>query len=194
MGHVCSSTVTNGQNLVVLSYEFQGQGYTGTPKMIPQTSNTFVLADGIPIMWQQSDAAILAHAATMTPTPQATTETKAKSPTASNSPTASTSTTNTPQPGLSPGAKIGLGVGIPVAVIALLAIGFLLWKRRQRRQPPALAVHKTVHDTDDKDTLVAHAPMYGAENDYQRGQPHYEMQADPAGSDNRHELSSLAHR
>jgi hypothetical protein len=33
-----------------------------------------------------------------------------------------------------------------------------------------------------------------AKYDYEGGRPHYEMQTDPAGIDNRHELKSLAHK
>lgn len=110
------------------SYSLQGTSYDPSLRTIPQLFRTVGMNDGIPILWQASDSAVLARATIVSSSPAAT---------SSMTPTASASTTDPPSQsssGLSTGAKIGLGVGIPVAVIALLAMGFLLWRRRRKTQ------------------------------------------------------------
>lgn len=43
------------------------------------------------------------------------------------------SATDQHTPGLSTGAKVGIGVGAALAVVALLVLGFLVYRRRQKR-------------------------------------------------------------
>ncbi|OBT63828.1 hypothetical protein VE03_06624 [Pseudogymnoascus sp. 23342-1-I1] len=66
-----------------------------------------------------------------TPTPSATSETTvgAAQSAASSSPTAAG--------GLATGAKIGIGVAVPVAVLGAAALGAFLWFRRRRVYSPA---------------------------------------------------------
>jgi hypothetical protein len=109
----------------VLSYTFQSNSYSGSLKTIPQLKATYVIADGLLIMWQASDSEVLARAAAMTTTPQSST---------GSTPSPSATSTLSPSSGLSTGAKIGLGIGIPVVVIAFLVIGFFFWERRRGKQ------------------------------------------------------------
>lgn len=186
MGHQCTSTVPAGQDLTVNSYSLNGMTFAPSLKTIPQISKTVVVNDGIPIMWQASDSALLARASTMSSSPKTT---------VSITPVGSPPATNTSRlsGGLSTGAKIGLGVGIPVAVIALLAMGFLLWKRRQKSRPvPEL---DTAQQTGYKDAPAQ--GYYQQENylqgnyqqeNYHQGQPHYEMHTSPVERHNPQEL------
>jgi hypothetical protein len=73
MGHQCTSTVPAGQDLLVNSYSLNGMTFVPSFKTIPQISKTVVVNDGIPIMWQASDSAVLARATIMSSTPEATT-------------------------------------------------------------------------------------------------------------------------
>ncbi|KAF2818343.1 hypothetical protein CC86DRAFT_256339, partial [Ophiobolus disseminans] len=142
LGHLCSSSISANQAVQLFSYSFDGQSWgKGTPAAYSWLTGTTVYGDGVPIMWQASDSAVLALAAAATPTPTArasSTGTEVVSATApilgvppsSSSPTATGSSDSA---GLSTGAKVGLGVGIPVAITAALVLAFVLWKRRRGR-------------------------------------------------------------
>jgi hypothetical protein len=112
------------------------------------------------------------------------------SATASPSATPSPSATSTPSPslsGLSTGAKIGLGVGIPVVVIAFLVIGFFFWEMRRGKQPVSGHGYDTVKHVNEQDAHVAQgygAPGYGAGYGHQASQPHYELQTETLGANN----------
>lgn len=57
-------------------------------------------------------------------------------PTDSSSSSTSNSTSdqsNNPSPGLSAGASAGIGVGVALGVLSLAALGFILYRRRNRR-------------------------------------------------------------
>ena len=98
-------------------------------------------------MWESSDVSLL-RAATSDPNPSTksipkTTVSETGSPSASNSsstssglpPNTSTPPATSQSPatveGLSTGAKVGLGVGIPLALIAGFALGWFLSRRRR---------------------------------------------------------------
>lgn len=175
-------------------------------------TSQIVLGDGIPIWWQRSDSSVLAAAAAQTPSGRATSGSSPVSATASATNTGSAGQIGNAGPGggggLSTGAKIGLGVGIPLGIIALLAIGFLLWRKKKRSHQPVAAheVHDTqVHpQTEYKDAPPAgwgspghgHAApgAYGGggadvyRNEYQPTQQYHEMQSNNAGYADRHEL------
>lgn len=96
----------------------------------------FVTADGIPVMWQSTDIEILVLLGQ-------TTLSSSTLPTTTALPSRATTlisvtTSAYPSPGLSTGAKIGIGVSIPLAVIAVL-VGALItcFRRRSRREDPA---------------------------------------------------------
>jgi hypothetical protein len=161
-GHLCASPITPGQAVLV---QLLG---SRTPRTETATTSAFAVGDGIPIWWQSSDAQLLARASdtstigsqtlvetsstpgaalsknTSTPTNSANTLT----PTGSASTPAPTNSTSSPFPqsgGFPLGAKIGLGVGIPVALLAGLVIGILLLRRRRQRHPATNAT-SSFHD------------------------------------------------
>lgn len=93
----------------------------------------------IQIRWQSSDLSILEthplspgvkYAPSTTAPSPTTTATSAKSSSLSTS--GSSDSTGKPNPGLGSGAKAGIGIGAALGVLALVAIGFLLWRRRHR--------------------------------------------------------------
>lgn len=144
--------------------------------------STTVYADVIQIQWQNSDneitdlmkqkAAMTASSSASTP-PQ--TSTAASSTNGVSSVTSATSThaaASTPpsSSGLSAGAKVGIGVGVPLAVITLAAIGaFLIMLRQRRRRDAAI--------TDD-----FKGPSSGEiENELEGPAPPAEMDATPIG-------------
>jgi hypothetical protein len=60
--------------------------------------------------------------------------------------------------GLSTGAKVGIGVGVPLGVLAVLFAAFLLWRRRRRSRGAGLATTAPGHlprDDDPKMAVVA---------------------------------------
>lgn len=148
-----------------------------------QASAGYVQGDGVPIMWQATDSAVLERAT-------ATAGTTPISPKVS--PTNTSSETGMPSPspgGLSTGAKVGLGVGISVAAIILLLLGFFLGKRRRERQQTSndSNVHYSGNDTD-------YGKMPATQGYELSGQGRYhEMQTHPARTADPQELPSVAH-
>lgn len=167
--------MTRGQVITVRTADFDGQKYDAKPAVtVPILSDTIVQGDGIPIYWQSSDVEVLSRAAAMTPTGTASSVASPSNADASPSSVPSSpgalQTGSLPPAGLSTGAKAGVGAGIPIAVIAALVMGSLLWKRRRDRrvvsegmatQRAELGAEKQVHM----------APVHGL---HQR----YEMQGD----------------
>ncbi|KAB2105157.1 hypothetical protein AG0111_0g7103 [Alternaria gaisen] len=134
-------------------------------------------------MWQATDSAVLERAT-------ATAGTTPMSPTAS--PTNLPSETGMPLPppgGLSTGAKVGLGVGISVAAIILLVLGFFLGKRRRERQQISndSNVHNSGNDTNYGKIPATHGYELSGQGQY------HEMQAHPARAADTQELPSVAH-
>lgn len=138
-GHQCYSTITKGQ---AIGYVYpQNQGANGYQRG-EVTSSTFasdssVRGDGIPIMYASSDSALLSSASTIMPTSVASTNaatTGAQTGQTSSLPSPTNSNDSDPgeSGGLSTGAKAGIGVAIPLIVIAGLALGFFLFRRRKR--------------------------------------------------------------
>jgi hypothetical protein len=165
-----------------------------------QVSESYVVGDGVPIMWQATDSAVLERA-TITSSSQTIEDTTRTSPTTSPTDTVSANETHAPSPnGLSTGAKVGLGVGIPVAVIALLAIGLFLMKRKRRHQTAnGNTAHSQGYNVGYEDTPPAQAydiPGHGAAkygHEYQGAPQYHEMQPNPARTETRHELPSVSH-
>ena len=90
-----------------------------------------VYADGIPLIWEESDLPKTTSAST---TPLSTQTSTATGGTASSSPNKNTNG------GLSEGAKIGIGIGIPVAAIAIgVAIFFHFLSRHKTAKEEPLA-------------------------------------------------------
>ncbi|OCK81515.1 hypothetical protein K432DRAFT_424894 [Lepidopterella palustris CBS 459.81] len=96
----------------------------------------WVTADGVPIMWQSADLALFSQATlSSSASPSELSSSASPSTVASSIVTTSSisATASThPLPGLSIGAKIGIGVSIPIVVIAII-IGALFSFCRRRR-------------------------------------------------------------
>ena len=121
------------------------------------TSETLVPMDGVPILWQSSDLSVFSQASagpttialtSVTNTATKTPQVPSAASVPSNTSTATHDLQSSGSSGLSTGAKAGLGVGIPVAVIACLALGFLLFRRR-RRSGESYAQSGAYHNSHD---------------------------------------------
>ena len=106
-------------------------------------SSTDIFVDGIPIWWQSSDASILSAALFTTyPLGSATTSSTAIASTPSSQVTLNLPTQTSPSApltksgGLSTGAKVAIGVVIPL--VALFALAGLLYYARMRRSHKAI--------------------------------------------------------
>ncbi|UNI24800.1 hypothetical protein JDV02_010522, partial [Purpureocillium takamizusanense] len=98
----------------------------------------------------------------------------------SSSPAATTSSTSTPTPndpagsgsgGLSQGSKVAIGVVVPIAAIAILAIlGLFWWKKRRARQEAEEERRKEVEDyayNPNADPTIPAVSMAAADNSYE---------------------------
>jgi hypothetical protein len=118
--HVCASTIQQNQAIQFIKPTIAGQIYNaGNPIVTKAAEPTIVKGDGIPIWWQSTDAQKLSSAAAATPTrPDDSRYDNSTTDVASNLPEA---------------AKIGIGVGVSLSVIAGLLIG--IYVGRKRRNP-----------------------------------------------------------
>jgi hypothetical protein len=185
---MCTSTITSYQNIVYFLETFDGTAWVPqTTATAPWISETRVAGDGVPIMWQSSDAALLARASTITPTIQSTI-------TAASSIIPSTTTISSQSHGLSTGAKIGIGVSIPLAIIVGLVVGLLLWKKRRgRRISGGKSSEYDGMNTGYSDMPLAQADGQIYEMDNTRG-PHQGRYELPGAKHGSHELPEAAHR
>jgi hypothetical protein len=174
--------------MTFVSQSFDGQKQVwirGNAITQTQFQSTVVSGDGVPIMWQSKDAEVLARAVAMTPTVQSNTITstsEAKKP----SVTSEVPGFSSPD-GLSTGVKIGLGVGIPIAFIAGLALGLLLWKRRRG--------HKIEHErglVDEQSGFSAEYKVTPAAPMHYAGEQVHELRTRPEAYHSRHELPGVA--
>lgn len=65
--------------------------------------------------------------------------------------------------GLSPGAQAGIGVGVSIAVLAILAAAFLLWRRRRKQRAAVVPTAKDVENEDDSEHGFAKAELDSSE-------------------------------
>lgn len=99
---------------------------------------TEALGVGIQIRWRESDLSVLETDPMRPGIKFAASSTTAPSITTSISKPTTTSEfigkTGDPaiNSGLGPGAKVGIGIGAALSVLALVVIGFLVWRRRHR--------------------------------------------------------------
>ncbi|KAF2489093.1 hypothetical protein BU16DRAFT_531503 [Lophium mytilinum] len=202
LGHQCTSQITQNQIVQYVFATFNGaSGYDrGTVSTSTFASDATAWGDGVPIWWQNSDDALLAAASTMLPSASSSTvpttglastggTARPSATTSIPSSTAATSASSTAVPGvggLSTGAKVGLGVGIPVAIIAGLALGYLLFRRRQGRGTPYGGA------TDVQLGKYRHNAPPGPYYDGQQppNQPTHEIYSQPEPYHSMHELPS----
>lgn len=195
---MCGSRATVGQTLTVFSYRSEGGSWIrGPPTPSVQLLATDVKGDGVPVMWQNSDAEALGRAYAQTKTTGTvvmTSSSTLSSNTGASSPASSTSPWNTDSGGLSTGSKIGLGVGIPVAVLLGLLVGFLLWRRRQtQRETGAVYQDQQPPEQYPRAELehkgIPEAPVY-----YAHEQAVHEIHSTPEAYHSRHELPDVHQR
>ncbi|KAK4038189.1 proline-rich receptor-like protein kinase PERK9, partial [Parachaetomium inaequale] len=84
-------------------------------------------------------------------------------------PSGTSSTTTTPPPpssepatdsSLSTGGIVAIGVTIPLAVLGALAVGFILWRKKKRRQRQDGAVAADAHVWQNGHQLPAKLPLH----------------------------------
>ncbi|KAE8442742.1 hypothetical protein EG329_002882 [Mollisiaceae sp. DMI_Dod_QoI] len=157
IGHACTSIALPGETI---SYIYPTQAGLSQDRGTVTTSSvratTTIACDGIPIWWQDADAAVLSAASTIS-SASSTSSTATNTQSSSASSTASNTATGTPSPsksGLSTGAKAAIGVCIPVVFLALLAGVFWFFRTRRKR-----AIDAQTHQG------VAYEPYTGAAPD-----------------------------
>lgn len=140
-GHICSSSLTRDQVIRYIFATLQGaQGWDPRISTSTIASNSFVAGDGIPIWWQSSDIALLASASSallsppITTTDAALTATRVAQTSRTVSIPSSTSTRSSESGGLKRSQKIGIGVGVPLFLIAALLIGYLVFRRHRNKR------------------------------------------------------------
>ncbi|KUJ13118.1 uncharacterized protein LY89DRAFT_785617 [Mollisia scopiformis] len=172
--HACQSNIASTTTSVLyispvlnnnLWYSTDGNAPSTTTITETATSANWILGDGIAVWWQSSDLKAFAAATGTSSTPTQSTGTQSTS-------TATHSVTSTPSShGLSSGAKIGIGIGIPLGVIALGLIGFFVYFRRRRRNP--------IPQTEPQETSEFKAPGEPELQDTSKyGAPAHEMYSD----------------
>ncbi|OCL05950.1 hypothetical protein AOQ84DRAFT_390542 [Glonium stellatum] len=148
-GHLCSTSLTENTVLSFLLPTNDGDKWLiGNISTTTWSTGEYIFGDGIPIWWKSGDLSILSSAATATPPTSLSASTSKASPTPTSTilPPTSTSTStsarastpllssqNSRSGGLSTGTEIGISVAIPVAIIAILVFGILIYFRRHRR-------------------------------------------------------------
>ncbi|KAN0113234.1 hypothetical protein V8E51_006185 [Hyaloscypha variabilis] len=142
-GHQCITTVSTGAELVYVSNSVSDNVLVlDTPATTTVTSSAYtVWGDGIPVWWQSSDLAAFTEppktTASSSSTIPTTSTNRASSSTATSTSSGGSTPTSSLKPnyssGLSSGAKIAVGVTIPVVVIAVVLGIFLFFRRRGKR-------------------------------------------------------------
>ncbi|KAK7183378.1 hypothetical protein DPSP01_000491 [Paraphaeosphaeria sporulosa] len=127
-GHKCSSAFSQDQVVTYIFPTMKGPGDWDVPvstKTHAAPANpSIVYGDGVVVMWQKTDEAVLAAAAQETSTSQ----------TGSNTSTSTASPPTSPPAagGLSTGTKAGIGVGVAILALVALMIGWLFLRRRKK--------------------------------------------------------------
>lgn len=73
-----------------------------------------------------------------------------KGPTSSDASSQAAATTSSDQQAM----KVGLGVGIPLGILPLAAVGYLIWELRKKRQAMGEGI-KPVFEADNRQTSAA---------------------------------------
>ncbi|KAJ2988460.1 hypothetical protein NUW58_g3966 [Xylaria curta] len=121
--------------------------YTLYARNMTNTSSPYIMASSQPFLIQ---------AAVADPSPSTSIESSSTSPPTNLLPTGPTSAdvTSTPIPGLAPEAKIGIGVSVPIGVIALGLIGWWAWRRHLKPHHPNIAMAGPGHyNTPEPDAV-----------------------------------------
>ena len=157
---------------------------SSNPQKFTVTANDIVWASGIEVRFRDGDFSGSSRKSTPaeTTTEESTAE-ETDEPTAAESGEEDTKgdtesdalagegTPQDPQPqssgsgGLSNGAKIGIGIGVPLAAISIGALAFILWWRRRRAK--TVAAHpnhqqQTAYHSGAPEVVMAGAPGYDA--------------------------------
>ena len=170
------------------SYLFSRAIYTETTVTASALKEYRAVGDGMIILWQDSDVTARTPSSTSSVSttetlvgssasprttfssfPQSTTTSSGllQSTTSGSTATSNVTYISSPSGGLSTGAKVGLGVGIPVAVLAGLALGYLFFRQRNRKQAfsdrgPVTGLEVAEPGTVQKSTSHGH-PLSGLE-------------------------------
>ncbi|KAL8789146.1 MAG: hypothetical protein Q9195_006967 [Heterodermia aff. obscurata] len=139
-----------------------------------------IIADVIQVQWQDKDQKIISLMSERTATGAAKTGATQTAPTPA--------ATLTPQAaadsgGISTGAKVGIGVAVPIIVLALLAIAAIFFLRMRKRraakreEPPIEAEAKNLHELSPQDQKPDEKKWDQQQVDRLAAQPPQEMEA-----------------
>lgn len=135
---LCMTEINSGEQPVVLF--LNGEREDETPTLSRLSAQT-IYATGIQVRFRDGD--FDESSVSSAPTSQGTKTEEAGKGDETNGSVIAPSGTNTPLPetggggGLSTGAKIGLGVGIPLGVLLIAAVAFIIFWRRRRANAAA---------------------------------------------------------
>lgn len=139
-GYACASIFSNVLNNVYSTLEAGNDPIPPSVSLTsvdPNNGAMTVTADVIQVQWQNKDQKIISLLSAQTASASSTTAPKtgsrqtASTPVATDQPQISSQSSSG---GLSTGAKVGIGVAVPIVVLALLGFGlFFLFSRRKSR-------------------------------------------------------------
>jgi hypothetical protein len=138
---VCTSTMTSGQALTYASPVSQGYRFVTTTFDDDQ-----YLLLAAPMQGWKFAAETTSSSSTIPTSSERTSSPASSSPTSSstNEAAGGASSSSTPvnqSEGLSTGAKVGIGVAVPLGVLALIAVAaFLFFRRRRRNRETAVEI------------------------------------------------------
>ena len=149
------SSIVPGEVFTVVSKSIEGGGF-GSPSTyrVTATSSFRAWADGIPIWWQSSDLSVFAAAST-----RPRTSSISSRGTGLPAPTVIVDSNR-----LSTGAIIGLGIGVPFALILGLVLGFIVFRWRQKKK--AKISGDIDHARHSVMTETSHLPKYVSQGNY----------------------------
>jgi hypothetical protein len=132
---MCASTITVDQEITYIAPKLAGTGWDrGDIRTTTVDKESTIQGDGIPIWWQSSDSSVLAAAVAQTSAGFSGSSQTLSTPTPSPNQSPGATVEQDTDSGLSNGAKIGLGVGIPTVVLIGLTIAFIFFRRRRAKR------------------------------------------------------------
>lgn len=174
---LCRSAIRTTTTEAILYY--QETRASENPQVFTVTANDIVWATGIEVRFKDGDLSSTSGSSRAAETTTSETTSKTEAPNAAETGAEDTKGDTSAEgvagggtqdheshpsgnSGLSNGAKIGIGIGVPLAAIALGALAFLLWWRRRRAKTAAHPAHPAAHELGAPQMVMAEASGYDA--------------------------------